>query len=297
MNKSKKFIKAGLNLRRREALYGFLFISPWILGVILLFAFPIFRSVQLSFSNITDVAQWSLEGAGLEHYKRALFGDARYFEYYTGTIKSMLIQIPLINVFALLIAVLLNRKFKGRTIFRMIFFLPVLLGTGFIMNQLLGQNVDQESMEVARKVLLPKEVTIYLGPKITNWISEFLNIITNVLWKSGVQIVIYLAGLQGVSHTLYEAARVDSATEWEMFWLITLPMVTPMMLLNLIYTVVDSFSDQDHQLLRYIVSQGFQKEQFEYSSAMAWLFFIFVIILTAVIFLVMQQFVNRVKER
>lgn len=289
--------RSGFNMQKREALYGLLFVSPWIVGCVLLFAFPLFRSIQLSFNNITDVATWEMEWAGLEHFKRAMFGDAKYFEYYTQTIKSMLIQIPLINVFALLIAVLLNRHFKGRTIFRLIFFLPVLLGTGFIMKQLLGQNVDQQTMEVAKEFLLPKEVTIYLGPKITNLISDFLNVITNVLWKSGVQIVIYIAGLQGVQRSLYEAARVDSATEWEMFWLITLPMVTPMILLNLIYTVVDSFSDQDHVLLSYIVNQGFQKEQFEYSSAMGWLLFIFVIVLIAIIFLVMRRFVNRVKER
>ncbi len=296
MNRSGKVKRKGLSLEKREALYGFLFISPWIIGGLLLLMFPIFRSLQLSVHNITNIADWELEWAGLEHFKKAIFGDAIYFEYYLDTVKSMMIQIPLINVFALTVAVFLNRRFAGRTMFRLLFFLPVLLGTGFIMQQLMGQKVDQETMEVARKVLLPQEVTIYLGPKITNWISEFLNVITTALWKSGVQIVIYLAGLQGVSRQLYEAARVDSATEWETFWLITLPMVTPMMQLNLIYSVVDSFSDESNSLLAYIVRQGFVANKFEYSSAMGWLFFVFAIILIVALFLITQRFVNRVKE-
>lgn len=286
------------NLKRKESMNGYLFILPWLIGFSIFFAFAIFRSLQISFSTITNFTNYEVEWVGLEHYKRALTSDTRYLTGYANTVKDMLITVPFINVFALLIAVMLNRKFKGRTVFRALFFLPVILGTGAAMWQLTSQGVSAEAMETAREVLLPREVAIYLGPKITDFFAYFLNMISTILWRSGVPIIIYLAGLQGVPSTLYEAARVDAATEWEMFWLITLPMITPMMLLNLVYTVIDNFNDSSNTLLRYInqISFGMRSET-EYAAALSWLFFVWVIFVIAVIFLVMRPFVNKVKGR
>jgi ABC-type sugar transport system permease subunit len=153
-------------------------------------------------------------------------------------------------------------------------------------------------MEVAKEVLIPREVAIVIGPEATNLVSTFLDLVSTILWKCGVPIVIYLAALQGVSSSLYEAARVDSATEWEMFWLITLPMITPNMLLNLVYTVIDSYNDSENWMLRYINDMSFGRSADQYlASAMAWLFFIWIIVVVAIIFLVMRPFVNRVKEK
>ncbi len=286
------------NLKRKESMNGYLFILPWLIGFAVFFAFPIFRSLQMSFSNITNYTNYAVEWAGLKHYKQALTGDTRYLTGYINTVKDMLITVPFINVFSLLIAVMLNRKFKGRTVFRALFFLPVILGTGAAMWQLTSQGVSAEAMETARAVLLPREVAIYLGAEITDFFAYFLNMISTILWKSGVPIIIYLAGLQGVPSTLYEAARVDAATEWEMFWLITLPMITPMMLLNLVYTVIDNFNDSSNTFLRYIRFVMFDDDfKFEYGAALAWLFFVWVIFIIAVIFLVMRPFVNKVKGR
>ena len=285
-------------LKRKESMNGYLFILPWLIGTALLFAFPICRSLQLSFSNITDYTTNAMEFAGLEHYRRALTGDATFLGYYFRNVLELLQTIPFINVFSLLIAVMLNRKFKGRTVFRAIFFLPVILGSGFAMEQLMNQGADEGAMETVKQVLIPREVAIYLGADLTEAISNFLDLISTILWKSGVPVVIYLAALQGVPSSLYEAARVDAASEWEMFWLITLPMITPMMLLNMVYTVIDSFNDSNNVILWYINKISFSgKYEFEYAAAMAWLFFIWIIVLVAVIFLVMRPFVNRVKDR
>ncbi|MBQ8338177.1 MAG: sugar ABC transporter permease, partial [Oscillospiraceae bacterium] len=232
--------KSFWNLKRKENMNGYLFILPWLIGAAALFIFPIYRSLEMSFSNIINYTDYTIEFAGLEHYKNALTGDTEYLNSLFNNIKNMLQTVPFVNVFSLLIAVMLNRKFKGRTLFRAIFFLPVILGSGFAMSQLMNQGVDQQAMETVKEVLLPRQVAIYRGEELTNAISVFLNLISTILWKCGVPIVIYLAGLQGVPSSLYEAARVDAATEWEMFWLITLPMITPMMLLNMVFTVVDS---------------------------------------------------------
>ena len=292
-NKRKKF----WTLKRKESMNGYLFILPWLIGTALLFAFPIWRSLEMSFSNITDITDYTIEFAGWEHYRKALTGDTKYISYYIRNIVNLIQTVPFVNVFSLLIAVMLNRKFKGRTLFRAIFFLPVILGAGFAMKQLMNQGVDEGAMETVKEVLIPREIAIYLGHDATQAISTFLDLISTILWKCGVPTVIYLAGLQGVPSTLYEAARVDAAGEWEMFWLITLPMITPMMLLNLVYTVIDSFNDSQNTMLNYINTMSFNEMEFEYAAAMAWLFFVWIIVLVGVIFLVMRPFVNKVKDR
>lgn len=285
------------NLKRKENMNGYLFILPWLIGMAALFIFPIYRSLEMSFSTITNYTDYTTEFVGLMHYKNALTTDAEYINSFLNQVKNMLQTIPFVNVFSLLIAVMLNRKFKGRTLFRAVFFLPVILGSGFAMSMLMNQKVDQEAMETVKEVLLPRQVAIYLGEELTEAISVFLNLISAILWKCGVPIVIYLAGLQGVPSSLYEAARVDAATEWEMFWLITLPMITPMMLLNMVFTIVDSFTDSQNWFLRLIERTSFSGDyEYEYAAAMSWIFFVWVIVLVAVIFLIMRPFINKVKD-
>ncbi len=289
---SKKF----WSLKRKESMNGYLFLLPWIIGTALLFVFPIFYSLRLSFSTITNYTQNTMEWTGIEHYVRALTSDAKYLLYYSSNIKTMMQTVPFVNVFSLIIAIMLNRKFKGRTVFRAIFFLPVILGAGFAMSQLVDQGVNKEAMQTVKDVLIPREVAIYIGAEATNAIATFLDLVSTILWKSGVPIIIYLAALQGVDSSLYEAARVDAAGEWESFWLITLPMITPNILLNLVYTVIDSFSDSQNHLLKYVNDVSFSNRyEFEYAAAMAWLFFLWIMVLIAIIFLVMRPFTNKLK--
>lgn len=285
-----------MTFKRREALYGFLFISPFLIGTVLLFAFPIYRSFHLSFSQIVNVTTYKLKSVGLLNYRKALFEDTSFVPMFLNITKTTLINTPLINIFAIFVAILLNRKMKGRAVFRAIIFLPVMLGSGFIMQQLLGQNVDKNAMEMARGILLPEQVRLSLGPAVVSAVEVFLNSITLIMWKSGVQILIYLAGLQGISVSLYEAARVDSATSWEMFWLITLPMLSPMILLNMIYTIIDSFTDSSSALVNYILDMGFTRGNFELSAAFSWIYFGFILLLIGVVFLLLWRFVKKVSE-
>ncbi len=285
------------SLKRKESLNGYLFLLPWIIGTALLFIYPIFYSFRLSFSQFVSYTGNEVEWVGLKHYIEALTGDAVYLDLYILNIKNMITTVPFINVFSLIIAVMLNRKFKGRALFRAIFFLPVILGSGFAMSQLMNQSVNQDAMEVAKEVLIPREVAIYIGAEATNAISTFLDLVSTILWKSGVPTVIYLAALQSVPTSLYEAARVDAAGEWESFWLITLPMISPQILLNLVYTVIDSFNDSQNRLLKYINDKGFDDIfRFEYASAMAWLFFAWIIVLIAAIFLIMRPFTKKLND-
>lgn len=136
-----------------------------------------------------------------------------------------------------------------------------------------------------------------LGPVISSVVQSFLDRITIVLWKSGVQIILFLAGLQGISTSYYEAARCDGATEWEMFWKITLPMISPVILLNFIYTMVSYFSSSDNALVEYILNQVFKNTQFGTGAAMGWVYFLFTFLLCAVVFVIMQRRVVNVGER
>ena len=136
-----------------------------------------------------------------------------------------------------------------------------------------------------------KELAELLGASITEVVQGFLDRITLVLWKSGVQIVLFLAGLQGISGSLYEAARVDGATEWEMFWKITLPMISPVIMMNVIYTIVAFFTDGTNPMVDYIYKMNFTNQLYESAAAMSWVYFVFALLLCGVSILLMQRHV------
>lgn len=286
-----------MSFSRRKALTGYIFVGPWLLVGLAMLVYPFVFSLMLSFSELKNMDFSQMVFAGLENYKKAFVTDINFLPYFWDTVSDTLINLPMIIITSLLLAIMVSRDIKGQGFFRSMFFLPVLLGTGFVMNQLLGQGVDESSMDVARGILMPDIVREYLGPEITEVIGEFFSRITMVLWKSGVQIIITLAGIQGISVSLYEAARVDGATEWEMFWKITLPMITPVLLLSTVYTIVAS-TVEDSKVVNYIVDTAFQgtSVRFEYSAAMGWIYFIFILALVGVVFAIMKPFVNRVAE-
>lgn len=286
-----------MSFSRRKSLTGYIFVGPWLLVGLVLLVYPFVFSLMLSFSELNNMDFSDMSFVGFENYKKAFVTDIDFLPYFWDTVSNTLINLPMIIITSLILAIMVSRDIKGQGFFRSMFFLPVLLGTGFVMNQLLGQGVDSSSMDVARGILMPDIVKEYLGPEVTEVIGEFFSRITMVLWKSGVQIIITLAGIQGIAVSLYEAARVDGATEWEMFWKITLPMISPVLLLSTVYTIVAS-TIEDSKVVNYIVNTAFngQSVKFEYSAAMGWIYFIFILALVGLVFAVMKPFVNRVAE-
>ena len=281
---------------KRTTLHGLMFVSPWILGTLLFFAFPLIYSLVLSFCELKNGRIFSFDFQGLKFYKDAFLSDVKFTPNFLESIQTVLINTPLINLFALGISLLLNSKIRCRGFFRAIFFLPVMLGTGFIMQQLVGLDVQQETVKLARGILLPDTIMQYLGPVVSNYIGIFLDRITIVLWGSGVQILIYLTGLQSVSSTLYEAAQVDSATKWESFWLITLPILAPTILINLVYTVIDTYTSSTNKVIDYILELAFERSKFELSAAMGWVYFFACLLFVGLLFLIMNRFVKQVTE-
>ncbi len=291
-------LKKLIKIIGRENIKGYTFILPFIIGTILFFAFPIIRSLMISFAKITEVSTFTLEFVGFKNYKDLFFTDTQFIPYFLNSAKEILINSPLIIIFSMGIGILVNGKIAGRGFFRSVYFLPVVLGSGFIMQQLMKVNINQQAMQTAIEVLLPQNIQIYLGANGNQFVVEFLSRVSLVLWSSGVQIVIYLAALQGVSKSLYEAAKVDGASEWEMFWKITLPMTVPIISLIAVFTIISLSVDFNTPIVNYINWLSFKGSiiKFEYASSVSWFYSLFVGILIVIVTIVLRPFNNNVKD-
>lgn len=282
-----KYLK--LNMKKRHIMEGYIFALPLIIGIIMFFAFPLYISFKLSFGELVKVVGFVIKWGGLQNFIRAFVIDTQFIPNFLAVIRQTLIKFPLIIVFSLILAVFMNRNIRFKGFFRIVFFMPFLLGTGYVMQQLLGQGVHQEAISTARQVFVPSEIMSYLGAGVGRAVDNFFGIIVEVLWSSGVQILLFLSGLQGIPQYLYESAKVDSATEWEIFWHVTLPMISPIMLLNIIYTIIDSFSNINNPLLYYIQTTAFSSMDFAYAAATGWIYFLFVLLVVILVIVIMRN--------
>lgn len=293
MNKNNK---KGMSMRQRRTLEGLMFITPWIIGAILFFVYPIFVSLRLSFSTLDNVAGLKMHWSGLKNYDWLLHTSKDYIPNFLTTVRSTLINTPITLVFSLFIAMLVNRDIKGRGFFRTVFFIPVLLGTGYVMQQLLGTGVGDVVTNSVDSVVTGTLMKA-IGPSFAGFVQTFLSTITVVLWKSGVQIILFLAGLQGIPGSLYEASRCDGATEWENFWKITLPIVSPIILLNFIYTMIDSFTDSSNAIISSVNHQILREQALDKGAAMGWMYFAFTFVVCILALAVMRKLTYNIGER
>jgi len=294
--------KFKMDLHTRNSLKGLVFVAPFIVGIILFFVYPIYLSLRLSIGEQVAISGMKIRGFTLDHYIRAFVVDLEFVPTFLQAVQQTLTQFPLTIVLSLIIAVLLNRDIKCRGLFRVIFFIPFLLGSGEVMQQLINQGVDRAVLNIMDGRLIPYNVLSYFGTTIMDVVQTVLGLLVTVLWGGGVQILLFLSGLQSISPALYEAAKIDGATEWEIFWKVTVPMISPMLLLNIVYTLVDSFTNMSNPLLEYIQEFGFDNAEFQYGAALGWIYFAFIGVLVAIIFAVMQKYmhtseVEEVKKR
>lgn len=287
-----------MSYAKRKSLSGYIFLAPWIFGAIFFLVYPFIFSLILSFSSMDGNNFASMQFTGFQNYKDAFVSDVEFLPLFYSVIADTLVNTPMIVIFSLLAAIFVSREIKGKGFFRAVFFLPVLLGTGFVMQQLQGADVQSGTMEMARGILMPEQLRTYLGPEFSGYISEFFTRITDIMWSSGVQVIFLLAGVQGINPSLYEVARVDGASEWEMFWKITLPMIAPIMLLAIVYTIVASFTKASG-MMDYIIDKAFGSAlpEFPFSAAMGWIYFVFVLLVLGIVFVLMNPSVRRVSER
>lgn len=284
--------------KRRER-YGYGFVGLWLVGTVLFFIVPLIRSLMFSFSKVTiDTGETVTHWVGLEKYRYVLFTDSYYTEYLGETLLETLWKTPLILIFSLFIAVLLNKKFRGRAIARAIFFLPVIIATGPVYAIISGDmdtsgsmGAEQFSTMFSTNMIgdLMRFLGIYdLSSSVSGMISGIADNIFSIVWSSGIQILLFLAALQNISPQVREAAMIEGATEWEYFWKITFPCVSPFILLNLIFTVIDRFIDPMNKVMERIHDM---KEEwlFGEASAMAWIYFGIILAAIGVIVLVANK--------
>ena len=278
--KELKKIKPG-RLERREANMGLLFMIPWFIGAVLLLAYPLGMSLWYALNNIRITPQGMvLTFKGYANFTEILLADADFPVELVDYILSTVISAPIIVVFALIIAMMLNQPIKGKGFFRLIFFLPVIIVSGPILGMLTEQGagsisaIDTQAITAAISSVLPS--------MIAEPISELFQNMVTILWYSGVQILIFLSGLQKMDKSMYEAAKIDGGSGWECFWKITLPNLKSMILLNTVYTIVFISNNDQNAIIELIKSSmfsGTKEKGYGYASAMAWLYSVVVLLI------------------
>lgn len=266
----------------QKAFWGFMYVLPWLLGFLFFFLIPLVNSLRYSLSSVEANSDGLIiQFTGLSNYVEALTVNTEFNRSLAESILNMVINVPLIVIFSLFLAVLLNQKFFGRSLARSIFFLPVILASGVILNlestSLIQAVNDQNAGAGAIHGLGTFELErLMLNAGLSEWVVNYLtgavSRIYEIVSQSGVQILIFLAGIQTISPQLYEASKMEGATGYEAFWKITFPMVSPLILVNVIYTIIDSFST--NAMTDLIRETGFTQFNFGLSSAMAWLYFV-----------------------
>lgn len=278
-----------MSLDTKRNLQGYFFISPLIVGFVLLFLYPFFQSIAFSLSRLElTPTGFTLKYVGLENYRHALLVNADFVRATVETMKSVFRDVPLVLAFSFFAAVLLNQKFKGRTAARIIFFLPVIMGAGVVMD-LESRNFIAEVMEgdpyegMLASRIVPFLIQMRIPENLTNYVVNAVEFVPVIVRASGVQIIIFLAGLQSVPSSLYEAARVEGSTEWESFWVITLPMMSPLVLANIVYTIIDSFTANNNQIVRMIRAVRVTGAGYGISAAMSWIYFVLIAVLLGIV--------------
>lgn len=302
-----------VSLDSQKARGGWLFVAPFIIGLVLIYLPIILDSIRFSFVTVSLNATgggYSIAFAGLENYREALFVDAYFVQTLTTGITSLLMDIPAIVIFSLFMAVLLNEKMMGRAVFRAIFFIPVILSTGLIdrldvnntmMNYMqdTSKSIDTGSgTDVVNSVVTATDLkwmfeSMKVGTGITEYIVSLMNNIYGIINRSGVQMLVYLAGLQSISPAIYESCQIDGASKWESFWKITIPMISPMILVNAVYTVIDALTSSSNSVMMYVedVYNSNGTAGYVLSSAMSWLYFLAVIAIVAVVAAILSAFI------
>ena len=302
--------KRSASLDVRKARAGWIFILPFLIGFVLIYLPIIFDSIKYSFHEIKILVGggYELEWVGWKNYSDAILVDTSFVTTLVSGLKQLILDIPSIVLFSLFVAIILNQKIAGRAAFRAIFFIPVILTTGLIsdidagntMTEYMGnaEGIDDGSGQesAATEIVSVMDVerlfsNMMIGTEIVEYVVSLVNNIFNIINRCGVQMLIFLSGLQSISPAIYESCSIDGASGWETFWKITLPMVSPMILVNTIYTVIDAFTSADNKVMAYISTVYEEANGNVLSSAMSWMYFLVVILIIAAVAGILGSFV------
>ena len=293
--------KLHMSYEKKKGLYGYGFIALWFVGALMFFIIPVLKSFYYSFNDVTPETGYLLtKWAGIANYKRAFMTDPTFRQYLVDALKDMAFNLPVIIIFSMFVAIIINQKFRGRTFARAVFFLPVIIATGPVYAIITG-NLETSGNSSAEQFSTMFEtdmvdqllefVGIYgFGSTFTEMLTELTSDILNLVWKCGIQIIIFLSALQGIPTSAKEAAAIEGAKSWEFFWKITLPYVSPMILVNIVYTVIDAFTDPTNEVMARVLEVQ-SDWQYGYSAAMAWSYFGIILVALGIIFAIMKNLV------
>ena len=294
-----KKVKKLKGLRKRNAISGYLFILPFIVGFLAFMVKPFFQSLYMSFCNVElGAGSFKMGFAGIANYLRAFTVDTEFNRLLAEEIWRMSYNALAIMVFSFFVALVLNQKFKGRAFVRAVFFLPVILSSGVILgieydNSLLAsvQDTIQQSTGNASITGVIEEIlmTSGIGGEVFDIVFEIVDGVYDVAIASGIQIIIFLSGLQTISASMYEAAEIDGCTKWESLWKITFPMISPLFLVNWIYTIVDFCMRSDNAVIEKISDTMIVDLNYGFASAMSWIYFLVVILIIGISSLIISK--------
>ena len=289
---------------QRQRFNGRMLVLPWVIGFILFFLIPLVSSIWFSFSKVSlNVGGFSTVFRGFKNYKYILYEHPTYVSTLGRAITSFLYSLPIILVLSLFCAVVLNQNFKGRFLARAVFFIPAIMASSVVMQvfmegsvstsmiasgggneSVFGQAVDFQA--VFQNIGLPKSVT--------GIISLYVSEVSTLIWSCGVQIVLFLSGLQAIPDALYEASKIEGANSWEEFWFITFPMLSNVLVVTTFYTIIDIFTNADNEVMELAYNLVLKQQNYDQSSAMLWAYFSIVgIVVALVFFLINKLFVKR----
>lgn len=302
--------KRGASLDVRKARAGWIFILPFLIGFVLIYLPVVFDSIKYSFHEIKILVGggYELKWVGWKNYSDAILVDTSFVTTLVAGLKQLVLDIPSIVLFSLFVAIILNQKIAGRAAFRAIFFIPVILTTGLIadidagnsMNDYMSSasGIDDGSGDESQATEIVSVMDVenlfrgmMIGTEIVEYVVQMVNNIFNIVNRCGVQMLIFLSGLQSISPAIYESCSIDGASGWETFWKITLPMVSPMILVNTVYTIIDAFTSSDNKVMAYISTVYEQANGNVLSSAMSWMYFLIVILIIAAVAGILSAFI------
>ncbi len=286
----KKLFK--MSLTQRQAWTGRLFVSPFYIGFFVFFFSQLVQSITFCFNSVTPMmGDLDMQFKGWGNFYHIFREDADYITQLVGSLTTLAWKVPVIIVASLFIAIILKSKFRGRTFVRGVCFLPVVLAGGIVMDIVQGDTISSSVMNgsmvaggsmVDTNSLQDLLVNMGLGSEITSFINTIYANLFGVLWESGVQMIIFLAALQSISPSLYEASSIEGATGWENFWKITIPMISPMIMLNIFYTIVESSISTNNPVMDQVVAT-YNTMKLGISAAMGWVYFAVIAVVLGIV--------------
>lgn len=282
---------------RNDARAGLLFVLPWLIGTLAFFVRPFVQVFYYAFHEVSFPDGMMTCGPfGTGTFVRVFTEDTTFVRSFFESILGIFTQSIYVIFFSLFVALILKSEFRGRTLVRAVFFLPVIVATGPVLEIINGDTLAQTMMSGDRTADLFASgslgellLDMGLSAELINTFNGIIDSIFDLSWQSGIQILLFLAALQGVPGHLYEAAQVEGASRWESFWRITLPMITPVLLLNVVYTVIDGFTSFGNTIIKLIVSQT-QKLHLSYAAALGTSYFLVVFVIILLVYAVMSRF-------